>query len=97
MVSAQNHSTWLHHGNAPLSQCYNIIEMSDGNLVVKEAVFDDDLYDIGLNLYKITPDGVLLDSLFVEDHYISSLSPMLRDPVNSNSRTVEIRLCYLWT
>ena len=87
-ASAQNYSTWLHHGNYPLSQCYDIIEMSDGNLVVKEAVFDDDLYDIGLNLYKITPDGVLLDSLFVEDHYISSLSPMLRDPASSNSNVV---------
>ena len=84
-ASAQNYNIWHHHGNYPVSQCYDIIEMSDGNLVVKEAVFDDDLNDIGFNLYKITPDGELLDSLFVEDLFINSLSPMLRDPENAGS------------
>ena len=79
-TSAQNYSTWFHHGNYHLSQCYDIIELSDGNIVVKEAVFDDNINDVGYNLYKITPQGELLDSLFVEDNHINSLSPMLRDP-----------------
>ena len=85
LSSAQDYNTWLHHGNYPLSQCDNILEMSDGNLIVRESVFDENQEDIGYNLYKITPDGALLDSLFIEDHNIYSLNPMLRDPVNANS------------
>jgi hypothetical protein len=84
-ASAQNYSTWHHHGNYQLNQSYDIIEMSDGNLAVREAVFDENLDDVGFNLYKITPQGELLDSLFIEDHNVYSLNPFLRDPYNSNS------------
>ncbi len=88
VVSAQNYSTWLHHGTYRVNQCYDILELSDGNLVVKEAVFDDNLRDVGYNLYKITPQGELLDSLFVENHDIYWLNPMLRDPYNTNSNII---------
>ena len=85
IATAQNYSIWTHQGDQPRRQCYNIVEMSDGNFVVREAVFDDYGNDIGYNLYKITPQGELLDSLFLEDHNIFSLNPMLRDPNNSNT------------
>lgn len=84
-TSAQNYNTWLHHGNYPESQCYDIIEMSDDNLVVREATFDENGGDIAYILYKITPQGELLDSLFIEDHNVYALNPFLRDPYNSNS------------
>ncbi|MCQ2309722.1 MAG: T9SS type A sorting domain-containing protein [Bacteroidales bacterium] len=83
--NAQNFSTLIHHGSYHLSQCYDIIEMSDGNLAVKEAVFNENMEDIGYNLYKTTTAGELLDSLFIEDHHITSLSPMLRDPDRDDS------------
>ena len=85
LSSAQNHNTWIHQGNYPESQCYDIIEMSDGNLMVREAVFDENREDIAYILYKITPQGVLLDSLFIEDHNIYALNPMLRDPSDAGS------------
>ena len=88
VATAQNSSTWIHHGNQPLSQCFDILEMSDGNLAVKEAVFDEENNDIGYNIYKITPLGELLDSLFIEEHHINPLAPMLRDPYNTNSNIV---------
>ena len=81
-ASAQNYNVWNHHANNPIRQCADILELSDGNLVVFETVFDDNQNDVGYNLYKITPQGELLDSLFVEDHHISGLYPVLRDPDN---------------
>lgn len=87
-ASAQNQSTWLHHGNYPLCQCDDIIEISDGNLAIREAVFDENLEDIGYNLYKITPDGTLLDSLFIKNNSIFALSPFLRDPTNTNNNVL---------
>ena len=85
IATAQNYSIWTHQGDQPLRQCYNVIETSDGNLVVREALFDEYENDIGYNLYKITPQGELLDSLFLEDHNIFPLNPMLREPYSSNS------------
>lgn len=87
LSTAQDYNTWLHQGNYPLSQCDNILEISDGNLIVRESIFDENQEDIGYNIYKITPDGILLDSLFIEDHNINGLNPMLRDPMNAN-RTI---------
>ena len=84
-MSAQNIHEWTHTGNYPLSQCYDILEMSDGNLVVKEAVFDENLHDIGVNLYKITPECEVIDSLFIEDQNINHMCPMLRDPNSTDS------------
>ncbi len=88
-ASAQNFNVWEHSGNdGNTHQCYNIIEISDGNLIVREAVFDDNSEDIGYNLYKITPDGTLLDSLFIEDHNIYALFPFMRDPFNTNNNVM---------
>ncbi len=82
---AQDFSIWTHIGNHPLSQCYDILEMSDGNFVVKEAIFDKSQNDIGYILYKITPEGQTMDSLFIETYNIYALHPMLRDPNSDNS------------
>ncbi len=88
VLGAQNFSEWTHTNTNPfcqMSQCYDIMELGDGNLVVKEAVFDNYIDDIGYNLYKITPNCELLDSLFVDDNNIYGLNPMLRDPETDNS------------
>ena len=84
-VDAQDFSVWEHTGDYPLSQCYDVMEMSDGNFVVREAVFDGNLNDIGYILYKITPEGEAVDSLFIKSSYIYGLHPMLRDPSGANS------------
>ena len=81
---AQNASTWFHHGNYSMSTCLDLIELSDGNLVVKEAVYDNNGI-IGVILYKMTVSGYLLNSLFVAENYNMGISPMLRDPSSSNS------------
>lgn len=84
-VSAQDQTTWIHQGLYHLSQCFGIIELSDGSLAVREAVFDDNLEDVGFNIFKISSQGELLDSLFIESHDIDGYRPILRDPQNDNS------------
>lgn len=84
-LNAQEFHAWEHTGTYPESQCYNILEMSDGNFVIKEGVFDELNQDLGYILYKITPEGELVDSLFIEPNDIISSYPMLRDPYNDNS------------
>ena len=86
-VGAQGFNEWTHTNTNPFyqfSQCYDILELGDGNLVVKEAVFDND-EDLGYILYKITPECEVLDSLVVDDNSIYALYPMLRDPDRANS------------
>jgi len=84
-ASAQNFNVWYHDGNdGNLHQCYNIIEMSDGNFLVDDDVFEEVCggSDIGINLFKITPEGVAIDSAFM--FRINSGFPKLRDPFNDN-------------
>ena len=54
--------------------------MSDGTMAVKEAVFDTDLADIGFNIYKLSPEGELIDSLFIANNSIGGFDPMIRHP-----------------
>ena len=79
-LSGQNFSSWTHTGQYHLQQCYGIMEMSDGTMAVKEAVFDTDLADIGFNIYKLSPEGELIDSLFIENNSIGGFDPMIRHP-----------------
>lgn len=88
-ASAQNFNVWYHDGNdGNLHQCYNIIEMSDGNFLVDDDVFEEVCggSDIGINLFKITPEGVAIDSAFIPGSRfrINSGFPKLRDPFNDN-------------
>ena len=88
-ASAQNFNVWYHDGNdGNLHQCYNIIEMSDGNFLVDDDVFEEVCggSDIGINLFKITPEGVAIDSAFIPGSMfrINSGFPKLRDPFNDN-------------
>ena len=91
-LNAQEFHAWEHTGTYHESQCYNILEMSDGNFAVKEGVFDEYNQDLGYILYKITPEGELVDSLFLEPNDIISSYPMLRDPYNDNSN-IMISFC----
>ena len=88
-LNAQDFRTWEHTGNYAgdyhFSQCYDIVQMSDGNFVVREAIFDNINNDIGYMLHKITPDGEPIDSLFIGSNSIHGLHPLLRDPYNTNS------------
>lgn len=86
-ASAQNFNVWEHPGNdGNTHQCYNIIEMSDGNFLVDDDVFDENGNDSGINLFKITPEGVAIDSAFIPGSMfrINSGFPKLRDPFNDN-------------
>ena len=91
--AAQSYNLFEHTGNYPTEQCYGAIELGDGNLLVRVAAFDGNLDDIGYNLYKVTPQGELVDSLFVEDHHIYALFPMLRDPYADNSNIITSFYC----
>ena len=89
-ASAQNFNVWEHSGNdGNTHQCYNIIEMSDGNFLVDDDVFEEVCggSDIGINLFKITPEGVAIDSAFIPGSMfrINSGCPRFRDPFNDNS------------
>ena len=88
-LNAQDFRTWEHTGNYAgdyhFSQCYDIVQMSDGNFIVREAIFDNNNNDIGYMLHKITPDGEPIDSLFIGSNSIDGLHPLLRDPYNTNS------------
>ena len=87
-ASAQNYNVWYHDGNdGNLHQCYNIIEMSDGNFLVDDDVFDENGNDIGINLFKISPEGVALDSSFIPGSMfrIHGGCPKLRNPFDDNS------------
>ena len=79
-LSGQNFSSWTYTGQYHLQQCYGIMEMSDGTMAVKEAVFDTDLADIGFNIYKLSPEGELIDSLFIANNSIGGFDPMIRHP-----------------
>ena len=87
-ASAQNFNVWEHPGNdGNTHQCYNIIEMSDGNFLVDDDVFDENGNDIGMNLFKITPEGVAIDSSFIPGSMfrIHGGCPKLRNPFDDNS------------
>ena len=87
-ASAQNFNVWDHDSNdGNLHQCYDIIEMSDGNFMVDDDVFDENGNDIGINLFKITPEGVAIDSAFIPGSMlrINGGFPRIRDPFNDNS------------
>ena len=87
-ASAQNFNVWKHYGNdGNLHQCYNIIEMSDGNFLVDDDVFDENGNDTGINLFKITPEGVAIDSSFIPGSMfrIHGGCPKLRNPFDDNS------------
>ena len=87
-ASAQNFNVWYHDGNDGYShQCYDIIEMSDGNFLVDDDVFNENGNDIGINLFKITPEGVAIDSAFIPGSMlrINGGFPRIRDPFNDNS------------
>ncbi len=88
VVSAQNYNVWNHDGTDGHShQCYSIIEMSDGNFLVDDDVFDENGNDIGMNLFKITPEGVAIDSSFIPGSMfrIHGGCPKLRNPFDDNS------------
>ncbi|GEM_PF-1500599 len=88
VASAQNFCRWDHDSNdGNLHQCYDIIEMSDGNFMVDDDVFDENGNDIGINLFKITAEGVAIDSAFIPGSMfrINSGCPKLRNPFNDNS------------
>ena len=87
-ASAQNYNLWEHNNyDDNTHQCYDIIEMSDGNFLVDEDLFDENGNDIGIILYKITPEGIAVDSTFIPADMININSgfPKLRDPFNDNS------------
>ena len=87
-ASAQNFNVWEHPGNdGNTHQCYNIIEMSDSNFLVDDDVFDENGNDIGMNLFKITPKGVAIDSSFIPGSMfrIHGGCPKLRNPFDDNS------------
>lgn len=87
-ASAQNYNVWEHNNyDGNTHQCYDIIELSDGNFMVDEDVFSDYGDDTGIILYKITPEGIAVDSAFISAEMlnINSGFPKLRDPFNDNS------------
>lgn len=87
-ASAQSFNVWNHDGNDGYShQCYDIIEMSDGNFLVDDDVFNENGNDIGINLFKITPEGVAIDSSFIPGSMfrIHGGCPKLRNPFDDNS------------
>ena len=86
-ASAQNFNVWEHDNyDGNTHQCYNIIEMSDGNFLVDDNVFDANGNDTGIVLYQITAAGVAIDSTFIpaEMFKINSGFPKIRDPFNDN-------------
>lgn len=86
-TSAQNFNVWTHDSyDGRTHQCFDIIEMSDGNFLVDEDVFEN-CNDVGMNLFKITADGVAIDSTFIPaSMFMLNCSwPKLRDPFHDNS------------
>lgn len=68
-LQAQEVTTFIHKHNYYI-ELRNIMETRDGNIIINCPLFgigDQSLYDIGTTLYKVTPQGELLDSLFIED------------------------------
>ncbi|MCQ2309067.1 MAG: T9SS type A sorting domain-containing protein [Bacteroidales bacterium] len=87
---AQNYSTMIHHGSDTwrLHQCYNIIEASDGSVIVGENLYDEDLWDVGKYLYKLDSEAQVTDSVFTFTNTVNSVHPVLRDPFNDDNNII---------
>ena len=64
----------------------NIMETRDGNIIMNCPIFDQNngLADLGTWLYKVSPQGGLLDSLFIEDNDMLRFL-LAKNPVDENN------------
>lgn len=73
--------------------CIHALETSDGNIVMMEECCDtikdfSGVYTESVNLLKINPQGMLIDSTKVSFSATSLDSPFLRNPFESNSNVM---------
>lgn len=64
----------------------NLMETRDGNIIMNCPMFDQDngLADLGTWLYKVSPQGELLDSFFIEDNDMRRFL-LIPNPVNESN------------
>ena len=89
-LNAQDFRTWEHTGNYAgdyhFSQCYDIVQMSDGNFVVREAIFDNNNNDIDYKLpcENSTAIMTIVNSLGVKVIYVELTG-------EQGTRTIDLR------